>query len=220
MNTTPTLGGLVAARPSLGPFFENLGFDYCCGGHRTLEEAARDRGLDPETVATMLTAWPETRAAPTFNPALLDNSSLIDHLVTVHHSFVRRELPRLTALAAKVVAAHGQSHPELFETEELVRRLASELLSHLTQEEEVLFPRIRVVEGLSQSLKVALQPFFTEHEEAGGLLTRLRTLTSDFSVPADACSSYRSLLEGLRAFEVDLHQHIHLENNVLFVRLG
>jgi regulator of cell morphogenesis and NO signaling len=55
-----------------------------------------------------------------------------------------------------------------------------------------------------------------EHDTAGDLLRKLREVTSDYQVPADACISYRTLYEALENFEKDLHQHIHLENNLLF----
>jgi regulator of cell morphogenesis and NO signaling len=58
----------------------------------------------------------------------------------------------------------------------------------------------------------------TEHDGAGDALRKLRAVTSDYAVPADACISYKTLYEALLGFEADLHQHIHLENNILFPR--
>ena len=55
-----------------------------------------------------------------------------------------------------------------------------------------------------------------EHDTAGQLLRELRALTSDYKVPPDACISYQTLYQALENFEKDLHQHIHLENNILF----
>ena len=55
-----------------------------------------------------------------------------------------------------------------------------------------------------------------EHDTAGEILRALRALTSDYKVPPDACISYQTLYEALENFEKDLHQHIHLENNLLF----
>lgn len=222
MNTpSTTLGALVATRPEWATVLESLGLDYCCGGHRTLQDAAHARGLDGASILKTLEALPRqglSSGAP--NPAALPTPALVDHIVAVHHSFVRRELPRLKALAAKVVAAHGQSHQELFEVEERVRTLAVELLNHLDQEESHLFPQMLAAAGLPDALRVALSPFFDDHSEAGAGLARLRELTGGFQPPGDACSSYRGLLEGLAAFEADLHQHVHLENNVLFPRFG
>jgi len=36
--------------------------------------------------------------------------------------------------------------------------------------------------------------------------------------PVEACVSYQTLYQALQEFEADLHQHIHLENNILFPR--
>jgi regulator of cell morphogenesis and NO signaling len=57
-----------------------------------------------------------------------------------------------------------------------------------------------------------------EHDTAGELLREIRALSSDYSVPPDGCISHRTLYEALTEFEQDLHQHVHLENNILFPR--
>jgi regulator of cell morphogenesis and NO signaling len=57
-----------------------------------------------------------------------------------------------------------------------------------------------------------------EHDSAGNALCAIRKATSEFVTPADACVSYQTLYQALEAFEADLHQHIHLENNILFPR--
>lgn len=219
--SSPTLGDLVAARPDWVPVLESLGLDYCCGGHRTLDDAARDLGLDGATVLRTLRSLPAAGLSPVArNPATLATPDLISHIIATHHAFVRRELPRLQGLASKVVAAHGQSHPELFEVEERVRTLTVDLLTHLEEEEGHLFPQMLAASGLPDALQAALSPFFDDHSEAGASIARVREITAGFTPPHDACVSYRGLLEGLAAFEADLHQHVHLENNVLFPRFG
>ena len=55
-----------------------------------------------------------------------------------------------------------------------------------------------------------------EHDAVGELLRELREVTSDYSVPSDGCISYQALYQAIEEFEQDLHQHIHLENNILF----
>lgn len=223
MNTSsPTLGDLVAARPDWAPVLESLGFDYCCGGHRSLDEAARERGLDGASILKTLRSLPAAGLAPlASNPATLSTSALIDHIVAAHHAFVRRELPRLTALAAKVAGAHGGHHREAFELGPGVARLAQALTEHLAAEEEELFPALKEADQKGVDLdRGEFASFFDEHEEAGGLLHRFREITAGFTVPEWGCATYRSLMEGLAAFEEDLHQHVHLENNVLFPRFG
>jgi regulator of cell morphogenesis and NO signaling len=57
-----------------------------------------------------------------------------------------------------------------------------------------------------------------EHDSAGMLLEVMRTKSSQYTTPEGACPKYHAFFDGLREFEQDLHQHIHLENNVLFPR--
>ena len=49
-----TLADLVTGHPDLARELENRSLDYCCGGQRTLAEACRDLGLDPEVTAREL----------------------------------------------------------------------------------------------------------------------------------------------------------------------
>ena len=55
-----------------------------------------------------------------------------------------------------------------------------------------------------------------EHQEAGDRMVAIRELSHNYAPPADACSTYRLVLDELQAFERDLHRHVDLENNVLF----
>lgn len=57
-----------------------------------------------------------------------------------------------------------------------------------------------------------------EHEAAGDLLEQVRSITNNYTPPADACNSFTLLYHKLSALEEDLHQHIHLENNILFIK--
>ena len=57
-----------------------------------------------------------------------------------------------------------------------------------------------------------------EHDKAGNALAKMRELASDYALPADACNTFAALYDGLQAMESDLHEHIHLENNILFPR--
>ena len=101
--------------------------------------------------------------------------------------------------------------------------------SHLMKEENILFPYIIRMEATIQSGRPAARPPFgsvgnpihmmmMEHDSAGDALRELRRLTNDYAAPADACISYQTLYRALLDFEADLHQHIHLENNILFPR--
>jgi regulator of cell morphogenesis and NO signaling len=142
---------------------------------------------------------------------------------------VRSESPRIEALAAKVAGVHGKNHPEVLEVKEVFAALAAELSVHLMKEEQILFPYVARMEESVLAGEAAPPAMFgtvlnpvrmmmQEHDGAGDSLRTLRRVTRDYAVPEDACISYRTLYQALEGYEADLHQHIHLENNILFPR--
>lgn len=213
-----TLGELVAERPARARVLERLGLDYCCHGNRSIAAAATAAGLDPVTVAEDLGAVTDPAGAGIDS---LDPSALIDHIVAVHHVYLHEELPLLVELAVKVREVHGDRHPELHRVAGLASEIRDDLAPHLAKEEQVLFPAIRKwLEGERSfpfgSIGNPIRMMMLEHDRAGELLEDLRAVTNDYSVPADGCTSYRSLYERLANLEADTHRHVHLENNVLF----
>jgi regulator of cell morphogenesis and NO signaling len=152
-------------------------------------------------------------------------TELIDHIVSSHHDYLRRELPRLAALARKVEGAHAPRHRELHELREVFDALREELTFHMLKEEKILFPVIKRLEAAAELPELhcgsVINPILVmehEHADAGAALARLRAVTCGYTPPADACATYRALFEGLAELEVDLHRHIHEENNILFPR--
>jgi regulator of cell morphogenesis and NO signaling len=230
--TIPTpetpVGLLVTERPGRARLFERLGIDYCCHGRDTLGHACAAKGLDvADVLRTLSGEGPEGAGAENeeFDAAAATMSALADHIVAVHHIYLRRALPWLAGLLDKVVAAHGERHPELHAVREVFRRLREELEMHMLKEEKVLFPIIRQLEtattlpslhcGTVHNPVVVMEH---EHRDAGAALERLRALTHGYSAPPDACPTYRALLSELAALELDLHRHIHKENEILFSR--
>jgi regulator of cell morphogenesis and NO signaling len=224
------VGRLVAEDPRRARLFERLGIDYCCGGRAPLDRACREKGLDVAAVLGQLAAGedeaesrhdehgPSEGAAATMG-------ELIDHIVTIHHSYLYRELPRLADLAGRVIDAHGDRHPELWELRDVFESLRDGLRFHMLKEEKILFPSIarlavamEVPEFYSGGVGNPILVMEREHDDAGAALARLRALTDGYTPPADACPTYRALLDGLAGLEADLHVHIHEENNILFPR--
>jgi regulator of cell morphogenesis and NO signaling len=214
------IGDLTCAFPALSRVFERLGIDYCCQGRRSLSEACERRGLDLSAVVEQLERvqrTPEPGAAPS-----LELVPLADYIERTHHAFTRAELTRLSPLAEKVRRVHGGSRKELLGVEHVLAALTQDLEQHMFKEEQVLFPYIRrLALGLNQSapfanLSMPLRVMHEEHDRVGLLLEELSALTSGYQPPEGACASYRALFEGLAALQSDLHQHVHLENNVLF----
>lgn len=222
------LADLVQEDPRITPVLDRFGLDYCCRGYRTLQEASIDQSVPVSEVLEQLEAIGPRPVDADAASAWTDLPGLIHHIVARHHRYVRENQPVLQALLDKLVKRHGAGHPELFEVREVFDALSEEMLQHMNKEENILFPYIETLAGTSAGQPRPFSPFGTilnpirameqEHLEAGDLLARLRRLTGGYQPPADVCMSYRLCFEGLARFEADLHQHVHLENYVLFPR--
>lgn len=221
------VGRIVADRPAAARVLERANIDYCCGGATSLGEAVCKKGGGDADLKALLEELSAVRATP---PSATERvwaeaslREMIDHIQTTHHAYLREELPRLTTIVEKVRDVHGSKHPELAEVATLYGQLARDLPAHLELEERRLFPAIAALEAgrdpRSPELLTALVLMESEHETAGAALHRLRELTKDYAVPADACAAYTQMLIGLAGLESDLHTHVHLENNVLAPRV-
>lgn len=229
--TGKTVRDVAVENPAATRVFERFGIDYCCGGNQGLEQACQRAGASLDEVIDSLEMEEETtRAAKQVHDWQSEPlSEVIDHIKSTHHRYTRDEIVRLAALLQKVCSVHGKNHPELFGIQSTFAGLAQELTTHMMKEEMVLFPYIaRMEEAFIQKEPVLPAPFGTvanpvammehEHDSAGNALRSIRKASGDFTPPADGCISYQTLYKALAAFEADLHQHIHLENNILFPR--
>lgn len=228
-NADKTVREIAIENPATVRIFESLGIDYCCGGRRPLGEACEAAHV-PLARAMELLEDAGRHAGP--EPDVWASASLAalaEHIVQHHHEFVRQESPRLEALLDKVVSRHGDTHPELKAIQELFTALSQELTAHMMKEERVLFPHIEQTEAAVRSgaalppscfgsVEMPISRMLAEHDDAGELTAQIRKLSGDFHPPAGACPTYHALFQGLGEFELDLHRHIHLENNVLFPR--
>jgi regulator of cell morphogenesis and NO signaling len=228
INTTDTVRELAVTIPGATIIFEHFGIDYCCGGHRSLLDACRTRSIKVGEVVRSLEALRQT-------PDDLRDwrqeslTSLAEYIIDTHHQFTRYELDRLEKLFDKVCTRHGEKHPELFEAQRVFAHLRDDLIPHMLKEEQVLFPYIARMEEAMGNSSAVPPPFFgtvrnpvrmmmMEHDAAGDLLIQLRSLTKGYVSPPDGCISFQTLYRALAVLEADLHQHIHLENNLLFTR--
>ena len=231
LSSTMTVKEVAIEMPQATRLFEKLKIDYCCGGDKPLGEACATAGVDVEKLARMLEEAgrvdAEGNGSLDFQHASL--TELITHILDKHHIYTKLEMSRLEALILKVIGVHGANHPELNGVGELFQQACADLTPHMFKEEQILFPYIIAMEqARTQHRPAPFPPFgtvknpvrmmMTEHDAVGDILRELRALSSDYTVPADGCISYQTLYQALEAFEKDLHQHIHLENNILFPR--
>ena len=220
-----TVGSLVAERPSRSRIFERWGIDYCCGGKKPLDTACAEKSLDLNSVLGDLRG---EAAEPADDQRVWTDarlSELVGHIVETHHAYLREALPRLTFLTEKVRDAHSQRHPELVALAETFAAFRTEMEAHTAKEEGVLFPYIAALERSSSlptfqcsSVSNPIRVMEEEHEHAGEALETMRRQTNGYTVPENACNTYRAMLDALAELEADTHRHVHKENSLLFPR--
>ena len=219
-STTP-IGDIVANDFRTASVFKNNNIDFCCGGKKSLADACLERGVDQDKVKLQLK---ELSAIPpnsgqdfrSWKPGFL-----CDYIVNTHHRYVLDTLPDLVLYTRKIADVHGSHHPELIEVAALFAQINSELLQHLKNEEEVLFPAIKniLANNDPESKKTIISEIARmagEHEFAGGAMDTINTLTHHYALPEDSCGTYQVAFKLLEQFEDDLHIHVHLENNILY----
>jgi regulator of cell morphogenesis and NO signaling len=231
MTATPetTIREIVAADYRTAAIFQRHGLDFCCNGCRTIEQGCQEAGTAPEPLLRELAAVLETPAAGVPRYGSWDARSLITYIVANHHGYIRAALPAMLQHTEKVAAVHGDRHPELVHVANLFRRVADEMVEHMGKEEHVLFPFIAALEEAALGgAPLPRSPFGTvanpirmmeaEHRFVGDAMAEIRHVTGNYTLPSGACATYRVSFQELEAFERDLHEHVHLENNVLFPR--
>ena len=224
-----TVREIALENPAAIRVFEKFGIDYCCGGRKPLAEACEERALEPAAVLAAIeaTAVPAAASGPDWTTAGL--GTLCRHIVETHHAYVRAEIPRLQLFAEKVLSRHGDTHPELARIRELTDAISEDMTQHMGKEEVVLFPYITKLErniatcgppslGCFGTVKNPVRMMMAEHDAAGAIMAEIRELSHDYTAPQGACPTYRGIYQSLVDFERDLHQHVHLENNILFPR--
>jgi len=225
-----TVRDLAVAIPGATRVFEKLGIDYCCGGSKPLEDACAHAGVSLSEVLEAIERGKARYSGQPSDDAEWQDRPLADlcaYIIEKHHVYTKSELSRLERLTAKVADVHGKNHSELLTVRSAFQSLHKDLLPHMLKEEQVLFPYIQQLEDAVRNGRPAPTPFFgavrnpirmmmNEHDQAGDFLRELRSVSGNYSVPPDGCSSYKALYQALQELEQDLHQHIHLENNILF----
>lgn len=216
MDSPLTVAALVTQHPRAVAVLQRHLIDFCCGGARPLAEACGRANISLETLMDELHAEEARFTSPDTRWDLEPLPRLITHLLERYHAPLWSELPRLRAMATKVLRVHGDKDARIAEINVILSDLADELEQHMRKEEQVLFPMIGSGRGSAAGGPVAVM--HAEHDSAGEALRAMRRLTDGYTPPAEACGTWRALWQGLEALEAELHAHIHLENNILFPR--
>lgn len=221
-----TLASLVTQHHQSATVLEKYNLDFCCKGKRTLAEACKEKNIALDEILTELQkfAAPEERLQMPFEQMTAEQ--LIGYILIHHHFYVRQSMPTIYGHLQKVASKHGERFPNMVVVFQIFGAVMQDMTLHMQKEEMILFPRIKEVEklvtdasdGAANSINITgpINVMETEHEHAGDMLYEIRRLTNNYTAPEDACTTFRVCLEELKAFEEDLHKHVHLENNILF----
>jgi regulator of cell morphogenesis and NO signaling len=220
---------IALSNPAAKQILEDAGLDYCCGGGKSLHEACLHADVPAEEILNRLRENSRDISPGDANWTSAPLSDLTRHIRERHHRYVREAIVRVQTLLEKVGAKHGENHPEITDIQRLFTEVGREMIMHMRKEEQILFPYIDALEKATSAHSSVEPPFFQtvrnpihammkEHDAAGELVKQIRNASSEYTAPADACTSYKALYQDLREFEADLHQHVHLENNILFPR--
>ncbi|MDP4265241.1 MAG: iron-sulfur cluster repair di-iron protein [Bacteroidota bacterium] len=224
--TQQTLAGIVTNDHRAALVLEKYNLDFCCKGKRTLAAACTEKGLSSEGIVKELeeAAGPANSRQMPFNEMTAEQ--LISHILVNHHFYVKQIMPQIYTHLERVAVKHGDRFPEMKAVFGLFAEVMEEMTAHMQKEEMILFPGIKEAErafvhkekGNTTSCFIngAVDMMEAEHDQAGEILYAIRELTHHYGEPEGACTTFKLSLAELKAFEEDLHQHVHLENNILF----
>ena len=220
---------IALSSPAARQVLEDAGLDYCCGGGKSLHEACLHANVSSEEILSRLRENAKGTGPEDLNWMAARLCELTRHICGRHHRYVREAIPRTQVLLDKVATKHGANHTELMDIGKLFAAVGREMIMHMQKEEQILFPYIDALERavnahgsveppFFQTVKNPISAMMQEHDTAADLVRQIRFVTSEYTPPVDACTSFKALYDALKKFEADLHRHVHLENNVLFPR--
>jgi regulator of cell morphogenesis and NO signaling len=211
--------------------FRKHGIEYCCGGKWPLEMVCAAKDMDIKKLIKELEEATRTIQLPNSLPFNeWDIDFLADYIVHVHHHYLKTQLPEIKSILRKFTEEHREKYAYLEELEITFLKLYREILPHLKQEEETIFPYIRQITHAFDSqesyagllVKMMRKPIeeimIHEHATVTGALYKMRELTGDYIPPSRACTTHKVTWSRLKELDNDLVQHLHLENNILFPR--
>jgi len=221
-----TIADIVTADIRTASIFKRHGIDFCCEGGKILSDVCKEKKIRVSKITNDIEKLNSTKNEKNYNK--MSVNALIKHIIETHHKYVKEKIPTIKDFAKKVSKVHGKNYPETNLIYHLFLRLSDELLDHMNKEEEILFPKIKILIDKTYSKSVffsygtilnPIKMMEMEHETAKKVLKEIEELSNKYTPPLSACNTYRALYNSLEEFQDDLHIHIHLENNILFPKV-
>ena len=222
-----TVGAIVADDYRVARVFQKYGIDYCCGGNETLSSACGSRGINISDISREIETVINQAHDRDLDYNSWNLSFLADFIVNTHHAYLNANLVGIAANCNTIARVHGARHPELIQIAAIFDKIVMDMIPHLREEESNLFPLVKKAESARKSnekidgkeslaITESLEKLIHDHDEIGEAVHQIGDLSSQYSLPQDACNTFSVTYHQLREFEDDLHRHVHLENNILF----
>lgn len=207
-----SVADIAVNRPGATAVFRRFKIDYCGGGAASLASAAADCGAAADAVIAALEAL-----AGDNQPPPQATGALIDYLLGRYHDVHRRQFPEAIRLARRVEVVHrGHADCPVGLSQHLAF-MFDDLEVHHQKEELGVFPMMRNGDPHAAAPIPCME---ADHEDVVEQLKGLARLTHEFTPPEGACTTWRALYALCREIDIDLRDHIRLENKVLFRRFG
>jgi len=231
INNKLSVSEIVATDYRTAEVFRLHGISYCCGGKWPLDMACEIAGVDIKKISKDLEH--ATRQAHGYMLHDFENwdiDFLIDYIITIHHSYLKKNLPSTQQLLAEFAKEHSKKFSWLADLEKKFALLVDQLQFSMKEEENNLFPYIRqLVHAHRDKEPYALLLVKTLRKPLGetmsksyrmitGIILHIRELTSTYCSPENVCTSHKVVLAKLLELDQDIMQHLYLEEAVLFPR--
>ncbi len=149
-------------------------------------------------------------------------SQLTEHIELHRHSWLKRELPRLSLMLEHTSREWGGRYGWLHILAEQFFDLQIDANAHVCREEEDLFPQIRELDRVRltsrppHDLTSTITELQAQHAHFNDLLGQIRLWTNDYTFSQGTPDSVRQLGAMLRGFDAQHTQHLREEDEILF----
>lgn len=223
---------IVANNYRTAEIFRKYGIGYCCGTRLPLETVCMMKGIESgPLIRDLKKIIQPLQLSPALPFEKWSIDFLTDYIINIHHHYLDQSLPLLHDILKDFAEEHARKYPRFLSLEKIFSCFREEMISHIRQEEQTIFPYLRQVTHAYEEedsfasllVKTLRKPVAKimelEHDVLEKSIFQFRELTDNYVAPGNACPSHRVVLAKLKELDNDLVQHVYLENEILFPRI-
>lgn len=225
-----TVADIVRSDYRTADVFNKYGIGYCDDTRESLLETCTSKNLDYNSILAELAEATKTiTISNSLHFSEWKAGFLIDYITNVHHAYMHMAIPSIEGFLVSFINTHKKKLPEINRILFLFRELSVLLMTHSRHEEEIIFPYIRQIENtflrketygnlFVRTLRKPLSNIEKEHEVVMSILREIQSLSNNYTCPSNGCADQSAIYHKLNEFHVDMVQHTHLEDDILYPR--